>query len=127
MKKLLLYSLTLVGMLVSSTQFAFAQLKNPDFKEIKSSTGSFFLKTSQTVLGAANTDNWAADGTGSGTFSPGGDKSAAYNPETGANNFEIKKEYMNKLKDHNHIPSNLKSLYSVSNDFKSNFNIFQLL
>ena len=92
MKKLLLYSLTLVGMLVSSTQFAFAQLKNPDFKEIKSSTGSFFLKTSQTVLGAANTDNWAADGKKSGTFSPGGDKSAAYNPETGANNFEIKRD-----------------------------------
>ena len=91
MKKLLLYSLTLVGMLVSSTQFAFAQLATPTYKEIKSSTGSFFLKTSQAVLGEAYTDNWAADGRATGTFSPGGDKSGAYNPETGENNFAIKK------------------------------------
>ena len=91
MKKLLLYSLTLVGMLVSSTQFAFAQLATPTFKEIKSSTGSFFLETSQTELGKAYTDKWAADGKKSGTFSPGGDKSGAYNPETGENNFAIKR------------------------------------
>ncbi len=91
MKKLLLYSLTLVGMLVSSTQSAVAQLENPDFKEIKSSTGSFFLKTSQTELGKAYTDNWAADGEGKGTFNEGGGKSGAYNPETGANDFTIEK------------------------------------
>ena len=81
MKKLLLYSLTLVGMLVSSTQSAFAQLATPTYKEIKSATGVYYFYTTPENLANAFNNKWAADGTKKGTFSPNTSSKTALNPD----------------------------------------------
>ena len=89
MKKLLLYSLTLVGMLVSSTQSAVAQLTNPDYKEIKSATGVYYFYTTPENLANAFNNKWAADGTKKGTFSPNTSSKTALNPENESTTIDI--------------------------------------
>ena len=88
MKKLLLYSLTLVGMLVSSTQSAVAQLTNPEYKGISSLTGTYYFYTTQTELQTAFNAKWAADGE-DGTFKAYTSSKTALNPETGATDFQV--------------------------------------
>ena len=91
MKKLLLYSLTLVGMLVSSTQSAVAQLENPDFKEMSSSTGNYYFYTKLTNLQNANSANWAADGKKSGTFKGyTSSKNGVLDPEKNTTDYNLK-------------------------------------
>ncbi|MGN1375717.1 MAG: hypothetical protein ACI4V5_04095, partial [Prevotella sp.] len=90
MKKLLFYSLALVGMLLTSTQSAVAQLDSPTYKEIQSTTGISYFYTKISNLQNANTANWAADGKKTGTFKDyTGSKPGVLDPENETTDFNL--------------------------------------